>query len=299
MRVRDVARVFPGSPDRTSLITGNGEPAALVNVSKQLGANILDIRDGVERSLAEMARALPSGLRLTKVYDLAGFVSDAMGSVRDAILVGGALAVVVLFLFLRSWRITLVASLTLPVTVIATFAFMRLFGETVNLMSMGGLAVAIGLVIDDAVVVVENIHRHFAAGGGPSSVEEAVGELVAPVVGSTLTTVVVFAPLGLLSGVVGQFFRALSITLAVSVLLSLVLALTLIPLLARWAHEQGPAGNGPSPARRRLRARARPGLAPPAPARRAAFSGCVALAAAALPAHAAPGSCRRWTRAAS
>src|SRR5215470_55311 len=103
-------------------------------------------------------------------------------------------------------------------------------------MSMGGMAVAIGLVIDDAVVVVENIHRRLAEGGGAEAIEQATGELVGPIVGSTLTTVVVFAPLGLLSGVVGDFFKALSITLSVAVLISLVLALTLIPLLARAAY---------------------------------------------------------------
>ena len=180
---------------------------------------------------------LPAGLHISKVYDLAGFVADAMASVRDAIIIGGLLAVAVLFVFLRDWRVTLVAAVTLPLTVIATFFFMKLFGETINLMSMGGLAVAIGLVIDDAVVVVENIHRHRAR-GDENAIENAVSELVAPVVGSTLTTVVVFAPLGLLSGVVGQFFRALSITLSVSVLISLFLALTLIPLLAQWSREE-------------------------------------------------------------
>jgi CzcA family heavy metal efflux pump len=254
VRVADVADVFPGAPDRTSLVTGNGRPAALVNVSQQIGANILDVRAGVEQAMVEVAHSLPSGLTLSKVYDLAGFVSDAMASVRDAILIGGMLAVVVLFLFLRSWRITLVAALTLPLTVVSTFLFMRLFGETVNLMSMGGLAVAIGLVIDDAVVVVENIHRHLGRGEGPEGIEGAVQELVAPVIGSTLTTVVVFAPLGLLSGVVGQFFRALSITLSVSVLLSLALALTLIPLLSRWAYKTAHAEAGPPRLERRYEA---------------------------------------------
>ena len=120
---------------------------------------------------------------------------------RDAILIGGVLAVLVLLVFLRNWRLTLVAAVTLPLTVVSTFFFMWLFGESINLMSMGGLAVAIGLVIDDAVVVVENIHRRLAGrGGDDAAVERATGELVAPVVGSTLTTVVVFAPLGLLSG---------------------------------------------------------------------------------------------------
>ena len=236
LRVADVADVYPGAPDRVALVTGNGKPAALLNVSQQVASNILDVRTGVEARLKELAKTLPAGLTISKVYDLAGFVSDAMGSVRDAILIGGLLAVGVLFVFLRDWRVTLVAAVTLPLTVISTFLFMKLFGETINLMSMGGLAVAIGLVIDDAVVVVENIHRHRARGEGDEAVDKAVSELVAPVVGSTLTTVVVFAPLGLLSGVVGQFFRALSITLSVSVIISLFLALTLIPILARWAQ---------------------------------------------------------------
>src|SRR6185503_1543142 len=238
LRVADVAHVFPGAPDRVTLVTGNGKPAALLNVSQQIGSNILDVRKGVEERLKELAATLPTGLHISKVYDLAGFVSDAMGSVRDAILIGGLLAVGVLFVFLRDWRVTLVA-VTLPLTVISTFLFMKLFGETINLMSMGGLAVAIGLVIDDAVVVVENIHRHRARGEGPEAIDKAVSELVAPVVGSTLTTVVVFARLGLLSGVVGQFFRALSITLSVSVIISLFLALTLIPLLSHWAYGGG------------------------------------------------------------
>jgi CzcA family heavy metal efflux pump len=237
LRVADVADVFPGAPDRVTLVTGNGKPAALLNVSQQIGSNILDVRKGVEERLQELSKTLPAGLQISKVYDLAGFVADAMGSVRDAIIIGGLLAVAVLFVFLRDWRVTLVAAVTLPLTVISTFFFMRLFGETINLMSMGGLAVAIGLVIDDAVVVVENIHRHRAR-GDENAIENAVSELVAPVVGSTLTTVVVFAPLGLLSGVVGQFFRALSITLSVSVLISLFLALTLIPLLAHWSREE-------------------------------------------------------------
>src|SRR5262249_43123617 len=151
--------------------------------------------------------------------DLAEFVGASIGSVRDAILIGGALAVIVLLVFLRDLRLTLVASLTLPLTVLVTFVFLKLFHESINLMSMGGLAVAIGLVIDDAVVVVENIHRKLRANGSSRDraavVEEATGELVAPVVGSTLTTVVVLVPLGVLSGVVGQFFRALSLTLCI------------------------------------------------------------------------------------
>jgi CzcA family heavy metal efflux pump len=249
VRVADVARVFPGAPDRTTLITGNGRDAAVVSVSQQPGASILAVKAGIEQTLQDLAHTLPSGLRLSKVYDLAEFVATAIASVRDAILIGGALAVLVLLFFLRDWRVTLIASITLPLTVLATFLFMRLFGESINLMSMGGLAVAIGLVIDDAVVMVENIHRRLAAGRGEAAIAEATEELVAPVVGSTLTTVVVLAPLGFLSGVVGQFFRALSLTLSVSVLISLVLSLTLIPLLSHFAYRHGEHGQGERPRR--------------------------------------------------
>ncbi len=236
LRVRDIGTVRQGAPDRTSLIAGQGGNTTAISVSQQVGANVLTVRTGLEDALEQLKSALPSGLRLVKTYDLAEFVQSAIGNVRDAILIGAALAVIVLLAFLRNWRLTAIAASTLPLTVVSTFAVMWLFGESINLMSMGGMAVAIGLVIDDAVVVVENIHRRLAEAGGSDAVEKATGELVAPIVGSTLTTVVVFAPLGLLSGVVGDFFKALSLTLSAAVLISLVLALYLIPLLAVTAY---------------------------------------------------------------
>ena len=233
LRVRDLATVVAGTPDRTQLIVSKGRDAATIAISQQLGANILAVRQGVEEALAGVAKSLPAGLSLTKTYDLAAFVEAAIGNARDAIVIGGLLSVLVLFVFLRDIRLTLVAASTLPLTVLATFFLMWLFGESINLMSMGGLAVAIGLVIDDAVVVVENIHRRLRDESADDAVAHATQELIAPIVGSTFTTVVVFAPLGLLSGVVGQFFRALSLTLSAAVLVSLVLSLTLIPLMAR------------------------------------------------------------------
>ena len=240
IRVSDVATVTPGAPDRTMLVVGEGGTATSINVSQQIGANILTVRSGLESALHDLATALPAGLKIIKTYDLAAFVETAIANVREAILIGGFLAVLVLFYFLRNWKLTLVAACTLPITVVCTFFFMWVFDESVNVMSMGGIAVAIGLVIDDAVVVVENIHRRLAEGGGPDAVEAATGELVAPIVGSTLTTVVVFAPLGLLQGLVGDFFKALSITLTVAVLISMVLSLTLIPLLARALYRSRP-----------------------------------------------------------
>ena len=233
IRVSDLGTVTRGAPDRTLLITGNGRDAVSMSIGQQIGAKILVLKAGVDAVLAGLTKVLPAGIRISRVYDLAEFVEESIASVRDAILIGGFLAIVVLLVFLRDWRLTMIAAVTLPMAIVPTFVFMWLFGGTVNLMSMGGLAVAIGLVIDDAVVVVENVHRR--AGEGGSSVVDAVQQLLAPLVSSTLTTVVVFAPLGLLSGVPGQFFRALSLSLSVAVLISLALSVSIVPLMARWA----------------------------------------------------------------
>ena len=242
VRVSDIGTVSPGSPDRTLLVTGNGKDAISISIAQQIGANILAVKAGVDQAIDSLRNSLPSGIHLTKVYDLAEFVSEAIANVRDAILIGGFLAVVVLIVFLRNLRLTLIAAVTLPLAVVPTFLFMQIFHGSINLMSLGGLAVAIGLVIDDAVVVVENIHRR-ASEGGEAAVD-AVEQLVGPLVSSTLTTVVVFAPLSLLSGVIGQFFRALSLSLSVAVLMSLLLSLTVVPMLARWAfrHHVDTAG---------------------------------------------------------
>jgi len=243
VRVADIGRVTSGSPDRTMLVTGNGRDAVIMSIAQQIGANILSVKAGVDDVLGSLSGVLPAGIRITRVYDLAEFVEESIANVRDAILIGGLLAIVVLLVFLRDWRLTLIAAVTLPMAIVPTFVFLWLFGGTINLMSLGGLAVAIGLVIDDAVVVVENIHRR--AGEGGSSVVDAVQQLMAPLVSSTLTTVVVFAPLGLLSGVPGQFFRALSMSLSVAVLISLGLSISVVPLAARWVmpHHR-PTGEG-------------------------------------------------------
>jgi CzcA family heavy metal efflux pump len=231
--VGDIAEVREGVVDRTTLITGNGQPAAVISIARQIRGNILAIAQGVELTLRENARSLPPAIRISKVYDLAAFVAEAVRSVSEAIVIGGLLAVFVLFAFLRDWRATFVAATTLPLTIVGSFFILHLAGGTINLMSMGGLAIAIGLVIDDAIVVVENIHRHLSAGESPeAAAEHGTNELVGAVVGSTLTTVVVFVPLAMLQGMVGQFFAALSLTLSGAVLLSLVYALLFIPVPA-------------------------------------------------------------------
>ncbi len=251
VRVKDLGTVRYGVEDLFQIATGNGQPAALLNVSRQPNGNALAVERAVEATADSLRTLLPSGVRLESVYNLGQLIRDSMANVRDAILLGGGLAVLVLWLFLGRVGITLIASLTLPLTIAGTFVGISLFGDTLNLMSLGGLAVAIGLVIDDAVVVVENIERRLALHPSESPaqvIREGTEEIFGPVAGSTLTTVVVFAPLGLLEGVVGQFFHSFSLALTISVLLSLVLAVTLIPALAgHWLTVAAgqPATKGP------------------------------------------------------
>jgi CzcA family heavy metal efflux pump len=239
-RVGDVATVRMGTEDHVRLVAGNGQPAALINVTRQVGGNTVAIADSVAHTMAELQKTLPRGVRLVPVYDQAMLVREAVGSVRDAMLIGAILAVVILLVFLRHGRITAISAASIPITMAISVFGMWLLGQTFNLMSLGGMAIAIGLVIDDSVVVTENIARHLAfTEDRTAAIRDAVHELVWPVVTSTITTVVVFVPLGLLQGVVGQFFAALSITLSLAVLVSLFLALTLIPLLAQQLVKPG------------------------------------------------------------
>jgi len=249
LRVRDVATVRVGTEDHVRVIAGDGKPAALLNVSRQIGGNTVAIADSVAAIVAALGPTLPPGVHLKAVYDQASLVRDAVRSVRDAMLVGAALAVLVLLLFLRHGRITAISAASIPLTLAITVFVMSVLGQTFNLMTLGAMAIAIGLVIDDAVVITENIARHLALGGARvRAIREAVQELIWPVTTSTITTVVVFLPLGLLQGVVGQFFAALATTLTVAVLVSLLLALTLIPLLAEQfvtPHEVAAVATGP------------------------------------------------------
>jgi CzcA family heavy metal efflux pump len=242
VRVADLGAVSYGAQDLFQIVAGNGQPAALVNISRQPNGNTLRLQAAVRAAVDSLRPMLPAGVRLESVYDQAALVRDSMRSVRDAMLIGGALAVLVLLLFLGEWRTTAAASLSLPLTVAITLLGLALAGDSLNLMSLGGLAVAIGIIIDDAVVVVENIERRLALhpDEAPADVvRNGTDEILGPVAASTLTTVVVFAPLGLLTGVVGEFFRSFAVALAIAVLLSLALAMTLIPaVVAQWASRE-------------------------------------------------------------
>jgi CzcA family heavy metal efflux pump len=233
VRVGDVATVSPGLEPRFTIVTADGRPAVLLNVLRQPTANIISVADGVKAELERLRKQLPRDVIVTPYYDQSLLVSSSVSSVRDAILIGLLLSVAILYGFLRNWGTTLVATLVIPVTVLITFVAMWIVGLSFDLMTLGGVAAAIGLVIDDAIVVVENIYTHMMRGESRSeAVHKAISEISGPIIGSTITPVVVFLPLALLTGIAGVFFRSLALTMSVALLTSLVLALTFTPVLA-------------------------------------------------------------------
>ncbi len=219
--------------DRLVATRSNGKDAVVLTVFRRLGGNILTVSHELDKALAEAAQNGPPGVRIIPVYDEALLVRTAIDNVRDAIVIGGIMSILILLMFLKSLRATIIASLSIPLSLMISFVFLHLTGDTLNLMSLGGLAVAIGLIIDDTVVVIENIARHIAEGqSGDAAVDRASKEISGAVVGSTLTTILVFLPLAFIQGMVGQFFQSLSMALTVSLLVSMVVSLTIIPVLA-------------------------------------------------------------------
>jgi CzcA family heavy metal efflux pump len=233
VRVADVATVENGVLPVYTAVTANDKAAVLLNVTRQPSSNTVAVADAVAAKVQQLQKTLPAGVRLEPYYDQSELVRESIRSVRDAILIGLLLACVILFLFLSDWTSSLVAGLVIPVTVAITILFLWAIGESFNLMTLGGLAAAIGLVIDDAIVVVENIVSHRDRGESRGQAARlALREIAAPLVGSTITPVVVFLPLVSVTGVTGSFFRALAITMTVALLTSLVLAVTWTPALS-------------------------------------------------------------------
>ena len=233
VHIADVAEIQSGIMPVYTIVRANGKPAVLLNIARQPASNTVAVADEVSKEVERLKVTLPPDVHLEPFYDQSQLVRDSISSVRDAILIGIILASVIIVVFLRDWRSSLVAGLVIPITVLATFVFLKITGQSFNLMTLGGLAAAVGLVIDDAIVVVENIVLHRDSGEGiVEAVRKALKEITAPLVGSTITPIVVFLPLISVTGVTGSFFRALAITMTVSLLTSLVLALTWTPALS-------------------------------------------------------------------
>ncbi len=233
VKISDVASVSPSVKPVYTIVTANGQPAVLLNVYRQPDSNTVAVADEVHKKLADLQRSLPGGISLEPFYDQSEIVSASIASVRDAILIGLVLAAIILVIFLRDWGTSVVAGLVIPVTIAVTFIALRAMGQSFNLMTLGGLAAAVGLVIDDAIVVVENIVLHRDAGQSRGeAIRSALREIRVPLLGSTITPIVVFLPLVTITGVTGTFFRALAVTVAVALLASLGLALTWTPALS-------------------------------------------------------------------
>jgi CzcA family heavy metal efflux pump len=233
VRIGDLGEVKHSVKPIYTAVTANGKPAVLLNIYRQPDSNTVAVADLVHAEIAALKKTLPDGVDVTPFYDQSEVVRDSIASVRDAILVGLVLAAVILVLFLRDWGSSLVAGLVIPATIAITFIVLRIFNQSFNLMTLGGLAAAVGLVIDDAIVVVENIVLHRDSGQSRSeAIRSALREIRVPLVGSTITPIVVFLPLITIEGVTGTFFRALAITVGAALLTSLLLALTWTPALS-------------------------------------------------------------------
>ena len=234
VRVRDIARVERGPEPVFNVVNAQGRRAVLMNIRAQpTGSSILNIAEGVKAQLAELRKTLPPDMELAFYYDQSLLVRESVKSVWEAIVVGLVFAVVILYLFLKNWGSVATAIVVIPVSVLATVVAMLAAKLTFNLMTLGGIAAAIGLIIDDAIVVVESIYSRIAHGERRlQAISSGMRDIFRPLIGSTLTPVVVFIPLAFLDGLPGVFFRSLALTMVVALLASLVLAVTLTPALA-------------------------------------------------------------------
>ena len=233
LRVRDVARVELGAQSYGSFGRVGGRPAALIGVFQLPGANALQVSQGVQATVARLAPTFPSGVTHTRPYNTTEFVRVSIEEVVETLLIAIGLVVLTVYVFLQDWRATLIPTLTIPVSLVGTFAVISAFGFSINTLTLFGLVLAIGIVVDDAIVVVENTQRHLDEEGlePREATRRATAEVVGPVVATALVLMAVFIPIAFLPGITGQLYRQFALTIAVSVALSALNALTLTPAL--------------------------------------------------------------------
>src|SRR6056297_2258265 len=231
--LKDVADVVQSYKEREAITRLNGAEAVEIAIYKEGDANTVAVANAVNERMDNIRSILPAGLELEKVYDQSVFISSAVNEVRNAGIIGGILAVLVLYFFLRNFWTTVIISVSIPVSIIATFNLMYGNDISLNIMSLGGIALGIGMLVDNSIVVLENIARHREMGKGiVESAREGAGEVGMAVIASTLTTIAVFFPLVFVQGIAGQLFRDQALTVTFSLLASLIVAVTLIPMLS-------------------------------------------------------------------
>ncbi|EGO64925.1 efflux RND transporter permease subunit [Acetonema longum] len=239
--IRNIASVKDTTEDVAAITKLNGKPALGLDIMKQSGGNTVQIAEDVKTLLASLQQELPAGVNLEIVRDNSKNINESVDDVLFNLIVGGVLAVIIVFLFLGDWRSTIISAITIPVSVIASFLAMKALGFTLNTMSLLALSLAVGLLIDDAIVVIENIVRHLQMGKDKvTAAMEGTSEIGLAVMATTFTLVAVFLPVGMMSGIVGQFFKEFGVTVAASVLVSLFVAFTLTPMLSsKYLHHSG------------------------------------------------------------
>ena len=232
--LEDIATITLGTVPQWTRVTADGQDAVLFQVYQQPGGNTVTIAGEVAQALTDLQKQLPAGVRVVNWYDQSQLILASVSSVRDAVIMGIILASLVILLFLRNAKATLIAALTVPTVLAVTILLLFMLDMSFNIMTLGGMAAAVGLVIDDAIVMIEHVIRRLQGGIGPwrDRVLTAAQEFTRPLVGSSATTIIIFVPLAFLSGVTGAFFKALSLTMAASLVISFLIAWLAVPLLA-------------------------------------------------------------------
>ncbi len=236
VRLRDIGWAEDGMAEKRSLARFNGAPAVGIGVQKQSGTNTVEVIDRVKKELEKIQRTLPAGMKLETAFDQSAFINRSIREVQHHLIYGGFFATLAVLLFLKALRITLISALAIPVSVVSTFAIMKAFGFTFNNMSMLALSLSIGILIDDAIIVIENIHRHLDGGMAPKEAASfATSEIGLAVSATTLAIIVIFLPVAFMKGIIGRFFLQFALTVVFAVLVSWFISFTLTPMLAsRW-----------------------------------------------------------------
>ncbi|MBP6854132.1 MAG: efflux RND transporter permease subunit, partial [Rhodoferax sp.] len=238
VRLEQIARVSDGAQEVDSLALYNGERTLLLTVQKSQDENTIAVVDGLQKAAADMQTRLPPGIALQLITDGSRQIRVSVDNVRRTLLEGAVLTVLIVFLFLNSWRSTVITGLTLPIAIIGTFLFMNLFGFTINMITLMALSLCVGLLIDDAIVVRENIVRHVQMGKTPYQASlDGTQEIGLAVLATTLSIVAVFLPIGFMGGIIGKFFHEFGLTIVAAVLISMFVSFTLDPMLSPGWHD--------------------------------------------------------------
>jgi len=245
VRVEQVARVSDGAQETESLALYNGQRTLMLTVQKSQDENTIAVVDGLQKTLAALQLQLPPGLKLQEITDGSRQIRVSVENVRRTLIEGALLTVLIVFLFLNSWRSTVITGLTLPIALIGTFLFMNLFGFTINMITLMALSLCVGLLIDDAIVVRENIVRHVQMGKNAYDASmDGTREIGMAVLATTLSIVAVFLPIGFMGGIIGKFFHEFGITIVAAVMISMFVSFTLDPMLSSIWHDPSIEAHG-------------------------------------------------------